>query len=107
MCVDMPTSILIITWNSQHFYLAVEELRNEYPNFKITVKDVQSLNQTNQLPDMSKYDAIIINQMGRGDWEKEIIKFAKNKIFIAFQSSIDEYSNIPKEDYETLNLYLA
>ena len=107
MCANTSTLILIIAWNSQHFYLAVEELQNEYPNFKIIVKDVQSLNQTNQLPDISQYDAIIINQMGRGDWEKEIIKLAKGKIFVAFQSSIDEHSNIPKEDYETLNLYLA
>ncbi|RLG19200.1 hypothetical protein DRN63_00060 [Nanoarchaeota archaeon] len=104
----MSTSILIIAWNSQHFHLAVHELQNEYPNFKITIKDVQSLNRTNQLPaDISSYDAIIVNQMGTGEWEKEVIKLSKSKIFIAFQSSIDEHSNISKEDYGTLNLYLA
>ncbi len=100
-------SILILAWNSQHFHSAVEELRRKYPNFKIKIRDVQSLNKTNRLPDLSQYDAIIVNQMGRGDWEKEITKYIKDKIFIAFKSSVDEYSNIPKEDYETLNLYLA
>jgi len=102
----MP-SMLIIAWNSQHFHSAVEELKKDYPDFRIEIRDVQSLNRTNQLPDVSKYDVIVINQMGKGEWEKEIVEHAKGKIFVAFKSCVDQYSNVPKGDYEILKRYLA
>ncbi len=100
-------SILLIAWNSQHFASAVEEIRREYPNFRVVVRDVQSLNRTNALPDLSEFDAIVINQMGRGKWEEEIVSRIGNRLFVAFGSSVDMHSNVPKEDYETLRLYLA
>ncbi len=98
-------SMLIIAWNAQHFHQALREMDD--PNFRIDVIEVQKLNRTNELPDVSKYDLIVINQMGRGDWEKEIIKKINGKIFVAFNSSVDDYSNVPKKDYETLKRYLA
>ncbi len=99
--------MLIIAWNSQHIHQAVKDLTEEAISFKIDVLDVQTLNRTNELPDLSKYDIVVINQMGRGDWEKEIVEKAKDKIFIAFNSSVDEHSNVSKKDYETLKRYLA
>ncbi|AEA47649.1 cobaltochelatase subunit CobN [Archaeoglobus veneficus] len=105
----MP-AILFIVWNYQHIHMAVEEVKKECREagkFRIDVIDVQTLNRTNVLPDVSVYDAIVVNQMGKGDWENELVSKAGDKLIVAFKSGIDNYSNVSRKDYETLARYLA
>ena len=95
-------SILIIAWNSQHFIEAIKDIDERV---KVKVVSVQSVNRTNEFPDPSEYDVVVINQMGRGEWEEEVARRAK--FLIAFKSSVDDLSSVSKDEYDLLNRYLA
>ncbi len=101
-------AILFIAWNYQHIRMAVEEVKKEFKvGFRIDIIDVQTLNRTNLLPDISPYDVIVVNQMGWGEWENELVSKAGDKLLIAFKSGIDSHSNVSRKDYEILAKYLA